>query len=767
MTIFTLHRMNAFHHTRLLAASASALTLCLAGSTFCDDGANGHAKQTPSRAAKPVQPPLSTQLGVDFIPVPVVTLGPVDVFELLMEDEQTPQPAPMRFAVPRAVDVTVDDGEWTPVSGGHLWRLSIAAEEATCNRLHLTGLNMGEGQEMYLVTETKAREWVGPITDDGQFDTGEVWGLFAPATTSTIEWFVPGDAKPTTLPFEVVEISHGYIDVFSEVDPGQQDGGDGGVAGNCHNQPVCYSAWANESNATVRLYFSGGYLCSAQMMATLTADETPYVSTANHCISTQSEANSCQYRFFYRANTCGGSAAAGTTVTGGDLTDTYATSDCSLLMIRAEIPATTYWVGWLTTNPSNGTASTCLHHPSGDPQAISFGSKLATNNYCGSGNYWSQISWTSGVTEGGSSGSSIYRDSDHKLYGVLTCGGSYCATPQYDDAYGRWDSAYATSGGNFAAFLNAGTDDAQEDNDTCATAKAVSAGTLSALVCKSTDEDWYSFTVAGGTQATVTTTFTDANGDIDTELYASCGGSLLASATGSANTETLTWTNSGASQTVFLRVYLYTDTRNDYSMTISATAAGPANDECAGALAMSLGANNIDTTTASNSALALAASCIDGGNTTMYKDLWYRVTCPFNGTFTVSNCGNSTFDSRLAVYGSTCPTTATQVIACDDDTTGCASGTTSVSWPATTGQQFLVRVGGKNTAASGYTTVSFSGVPDAPPCPADLNGSGVVDGADLGILLSGWGTAGGDVNGDGATDGVDLGTMLADWGVCN
>jgi hypothetical protein len=67
-----------------------------------------------------------------------------------------------------------------------------------------------------------------------------------------------------------------------------------------------------------------------------------------------------------------------------------------------------------------------------------------------------------------------------------------------------------------------------------------------------------------------------------------------------------------------------------------------------------------------------------------------------------------------------------------------------------------------------YTIVSGSGIdwsgPIGPPSPADLNPDGVVDGADLGILLGAWGTPGGDLNGDGTTDGADLGILLGSWG---
>lgn len=52
--------------------------------------------------------------------------------------------------------------------------------------------------------------------------------------------------------------------------------------------------------------------------------------------------------------------------------------------------------------------------------------------------------------------------------------------------------------------------------------------------------------------------------------------------------------------------------------------------------------------------------------------------------------------------------------------------------------------------------------------PADLNGDGTVNGADLGFLLANWGPCGascqGDFNDDGVVNGSDLGFLLAGWG---
>ena len=55
------------------------------------------------------------------------------------------------------------------------------------------------------------------------------------------------------------------------------------------------------------------------------------------------------------------------------------------------------------------------------------------------------------------------------------------------------------------------------------------------------------------------------------------------------------------------------------------------------------------------------------------------------------------------------------------------------------------------------------------PCPADFDGDGNVDSADLAELLADWGPCPGcaaDFDGDGDVDSADLAELLADWGPC-
>ena len=79
----------------------------------------------------------------------------------------------------------------------------------------------------------------------------------------------------------------------------------------------------------------------------------------------------------------------------------------------------------------------------------------------------------------------------------------------------------------------------------------------------------------------------------------------------------------------------------------------------------------------------------------------------------------------------------------------------------------MLRIAIPSFAALALSAASLAGLSSDPcDCPADLNHNGIVDGADLGLLLAAWGGPGGDINGDGVTDGADLGLLLADWGPC-
>lgn len=84
---------------------------------------------------------------------------------------------------------------------------------------------------------------------------------------------------------------------------------------------------------------------------------------------------------------------------------------------------------------------------------------------------------------------------------------------------------------------------------------------------------------------------------------------------------------------------------------------------------------------------------------------------------------------------------------------------------AVNGDAYGSRVAATGEVGSPGTFLSYSC--NGPSCPADINHDGLVDGLDLGSILSGWGGPGaGDLDGSGVIDGIDLGALLSGWGAC-
>jgi hypothetical protein len=72
-------------------------------------------------------------------------------------------------------------------------------------------------------------------------------------------------------------------------------------------------------------------------------------------------------------------------------------------------------------------------------------------------------------------------------------------------------------------------------------------------------------------------------------------------------------------------------------------------------------------------------------------------------------------------------------------------------------------------ANPGQEDADSNGIGDAcevPACPPDYDNNGVVDGADLAVLLGSWGGPAADLDGNGIVDGADLAILLGAWGPC-
>ena len=168
---------------------------------------------------------------------------------------------------------------------------------------------------------------------------------------------------------------------------------------------------------------------------------------------------------------------------------------------------------------------------------------------------------------------------------------------------------------------------------------------------------------------------------------------------------------------------------------------------------LSVGDNFFNTTRAEGT-FDMTGWCDPGdfGGDTIESPVHFVFNAPQSGTYVFSTCNQTELDTRIAVtsYGPR----AEDVLACGDESPGCAGFTTRVSVPLNADQNYTVVLGSTfpEDAGTGTLTVSLLG---------DLDGDGLVNGADLGFLLGAWGTDAADLDGDGTTDGSDFGLLLS------
>jgi hypothetical protein len=522
------------------------------------------------KTLKSVRPTPAERLGIDLGTVPALQLPAVDRDALLREDAAAAgegKAKGLRYGVGRDLRLSARDGEWFDLAdGSRLWVGEIVAGDALGLRLHFQRARLPAGAELAVyapLAGSEVERYEGSPAQPGDFWTGSF-----PGERVRVEYSSPaGAAHSRELPFTVDRLQHLYRDPVAEL----AEGLSGKAAGPCHNDVSCYPEWAQTARAVagVGIINKNSLFCTGQLLDDQAEDFTPYWLTAHHCVGTAAQAKSAEIYWLYQTARCGGPAPSLRSVphsVGTTLLATSRDADFTLLMIEGALPAGLFWSGWTAGAVADGTQAAVIQHPRGDYKRISFGFKDAGAACQSAQNpHLIRVSWTDGPTEPGSSGSGIFRDDTHQLFGQLSDGPSACGRETYD-CFGAFAATYL----QIKNFLRRGSDDSSEPNDSCAQARGVGTGTLRNRIVKIGSPDWYSISVPAGRTVTVKLAFRNAEGDVDLAGFTACGGSPFATSEGSGDGEQVAFTNRlGRAVTVVWRVDLAADTRNQYDMTVA------------------------------------------------------------------------------------------------------------------------------------------------------------------------------------------------------
>jgi hypothetical protein len=85
------------------------------------------------------------------------------------------------------------------------------------------------------------------------------------------------------------------------------------------------------------------------------------------------------------------------------------------------------------------------------------------------------------------------------------------------------------------------------------------------------------------------------------------------------------------------------------------------------------------------------------------NDIWYEFTPDFTGEALFSLCGTANFDTKIIVYkpGASCPLTDADLLACNEDGTGCSLSTSVIGFSVISGQTYKLRIGGWGGSSAG------------------------------------------------------------------
>jgi lysyl endopeptidase len=362
------------------------------------------------------------------------------------------------------------DWAWSTLADGRrLARLRVQSPQAAALRLAFDLRGLPAGAELRFAGDGESQSVVEPVRGSDVAAQRAVqplyWGPVTEGDTQLVELRLPAGSDEQFLRLEVAALSHLLVSPF-----GAWDGSKIGESGACNVDVRCETsppqAFTQAKNAVARMIYQegGSFVCTGTLLNdTDTSTFVPYFFSAAHCFTSQSTANTLTTFWFYEATACRSNVLDSGNVrqvTGG-ATVLYANEPSDVLFLRLNnaAPAGSFFLGWDANLVSSNTNVLVVHHPQGDVKKRTLGritgigsSSLASGSFIKAG-------YTSGTTEGGSSGSGILTTAasgEFVLRGGLLGGSASCAnasnTPGSggnSDDFSRFDLAFP----NFRNFL--------------------------------------------------------------------------------------------------------------------------------------------------------------------------------------------------------------------------------------------------------------------------------------------------------------------------
>jgi len=423
-----------------------------------------------------------------------VVVTPPDMVQIMNEDASDEKNGEM-YKVARILDVNMnmDNCGTTDVlaDGTKVWRVRIACEGAKALKVMCEEFYIPNGAELYLYNENRQQVVKVDASNNPKYGT-----YYSPKMIQGdalyMEYIQPASVVGTPV-IKIDALSYFYrgVDAFVGYYAQKRQTGFGGSY-DCEVNVNCPAGanWQDQKKGVAEIWVvssEGGGFCSGTLVNNTANDGTPYFLTADHCggVDANGFFNRWEFYFNFESSNCNNPTSEpdydvvnGCTLKARPSGAQASGTDFLLLQINTteddleQIGA--YYNGWDRTDVA-APNSTGIHHPSGDIKKISIVTSELTLGTFGQTNtpngHW-RATWnaSTGFTEGGSSGSPLFRDANKLVMGTLSGGPYYNCSSSASmlyDVYGRFDLHWEDGGTSSANQLKPWLDPNNTGAETC------------------------------------------------------------------------------------------------------------------------------------------------------------------------------------------------------------------------------------------------------------------------------------------------------------
>lgn len=360
--------------------------------------------------------------------IPSLELDSIDANKLRKEDSDFRIDNRYGVVQPYTIDLK-EAGVKTDIPGkGTIWQYKIDSKDALSIGVFFKQFRLPKGARLFFYDPSKSY-LQGAFSALNNNPENQLPVAEFPRKDLIIEYFEPFSSEFSG-ELVIGSVSQAYVDLEALATTR--------IGINCPQG----ANWADAKNSVCLMTFSDtkySYFCTGALVNNVREDGTPYFLTANHCISTDTEAGTLVTYFGYENSICSSNdASKRKTLAGATLKSTNSYSDFSLLLLK-EYPSTDYnpfYAGWNAAGdlPASGVG---IHHPQGTPKCIAVDnsqvksypyltswtddSGKVTSTTVANSHWW--VVFSEGDTEAGSSGSPFF-DQNKRIVGQLHGGGT-------------------------------------------------------------------------------------------------------------------------------------------------------------------------------------------------------------------------------------------------------------------------------------------------------------------------------------------------------